>query len=283
MSSKTFREMYPDAAKRILIPAPSSPLSMFPNLQAMTGGLRPFEFSILCGSTGTGKTTFCANLTNSLITDRIPHFVASVETGPHDYINRVMSARIGKDWNTGDPVDNDEFKNVHREHGQAVANDFVHLSLYDNRFPVEKLMADIKRHVETNGVKIAIVDNLNFFMEITRSADQIVEMDRVIHELIIFCKQVPVHIIMVMHPKKTENGRVENEFDIKGSSTAVQEAHNVFLFNRPRQSLIDDGHASPSDRELKIAKMRRRGKYVNSFLVFRGVNGVQYTEGAMFL
>ena len=140
-------------------------------------------------------------------------------------------------------------------------------------------MADIAASVKLHGSKIAIIDNLNFFLEVTSQQNAVIEMDRVIHELIIFCKQVPIHVIMVMHPKKTDGGRVESEFDIKGSSTAVQEAHNVLLWNRPHPDLIKMGRASEGDRELKLAKMRRRGRYVHRRLIIKAKNGVQYYEG----
>jgi hypothetical protein len=84
---------------------------------------------------------------------------------------------------------------------------------------------------------------------------------------------------MIMHPKKTEHGRVESEFDIKGSSTAVQEAHNVFLFNRPGADLLEQEIAKPFDREIKIAKMRRRGRAVGARVILKSVQGVAYQEG----
>jgi len=142
-------------------------------------------------------------------------------------------------------------------------------------------MHDIDYMVETHGVKVCFIDNLNFFMEVTSAQQSIVEMDRVIHELIMFCKRTPVHIVMVMHPKKTVDGRVESEFDIKGSSTSVQEAQNVILFNRPKEQLIDEGMATWGDRELTIAKMRRRGAAVGAKIILRGIDGVHYKEGAV--
>jgi hypothetical protein len=77
---------------------------------------------------------------------------------------------------------------------------------------------------------------------------------------------------MVMHPKKTVDSRIESEFDIKGSSTAVQEAHNVFLWNRPNKKDLETNFRHPSDRELKIAKMRRRGKYVGKTILMTSPN-----------
>jgi replicative DNA helicase len=262
-------------------PSPATAFSHFPKINAMTGGLRPYEFTILCGATGTGKTTLCANLSRDFIDQGIPHFVASVETGRTDYVKRIISAMVGHDWNTGDPVPKAALQLFDAEHGHKFKNESHWFSLYDDRGKVEDLMADIAAMVRDHKIRVAIIDNMNFFLEVTRASDTLVEMDRVIHELIIFCKQVPVHVIMVMHPKKTDHGRVESEFDIKGSSTAVQEAHNVLLFNRPHPDLIKNGVANEGDRELLLSKMRRRGKYVRRRVILKARNCVQYFEGEM--
>lgn len=279
--ARDLKETYFEAMAELPTPPPSVKFGRFQTMNLITGGLRPYEFTILCGATGTGKTTLCANISADLIEQKVPHFVASVETGHTDFVKRVMSAMFRHDLNTGDPVDVTKLKIFHEKHGEVFRNQKIQLSLYDNRTTVESLMYDIAFMVEHHGVKVAIIDNLNFFLEITSAANAIVEMDRVIHELIIFCKNVPVHIIMVMHPKKTDGGRVESEFDIKGSSTAVQEAHNVFLWNRPHPDLLEAGTAIEQERELMIAKMRRKGKYVRRRLLFGSFEGVSYTEGSL--
>lgn len=271
-----------DALAEILVPAKSTKLLEFEKFSQLTGGFRPNEFTILCGSTGTGKTTLLANWSNSLVGQEVPHFVASVETGRHDFIRRIISARVGSDWNTGDAVPLEEIRSKMNEvELQRMKNAKLYLSLYDNRFSVSQLISDIQYMVENHDVKVCFIDNLNFFMEVTAADQAIVEMDRVIHDLIIFVKHCPVHIVMVMHPKKTLDGRVDSEFDIKGSSTAVQEAQNVLLFNRPKEQFIEDGLADWNDRELTIAKMRRRGVAVGAKIILKGIDGVSYIEGAM--
>ena len=243
----------------------------------ITGGFRPHEFSILCGSTGSGKTTFCANISADLVRNQVPHFVASVETGSLDFTKRILCCFANEDINTGDPVPVEKLKAYHGLYGHHFEKDSLILSLYEDRFSVESLMEDILHARKSFGCKLAIIDNLNFFLEVTSANQQVVEMDRVVHELIIFCKKIDCHIVMVMHPKKTENGRVMSEFDVKGSSTSVQEAHNVFLFNRPQSSSVGYRGVTENDRQLTIAKMRRRGKYVGSHLFFGG-NSVCYEE-----
>jgi replicative DNA helicase len=275
-------ETYVEAARELLEPFPSTEIADFPQFSKLIGGLRPREYSILCGGTGVGKTTLMANMSKSLILQQVPHFVASVETGRTDFTKRMMSALAKEDWNGGDPIPVERLKSLHSKYAQQLQSQSMWLSRYENRFALKKLINDIAWMVERKGCKIAIIDNLNFFMEVTRASDQVIEMDRVTHELVIFCKNVDVHVIMIMHPKKTEDGRVVSEFDIKGSSTAVQEAHNVFLFNRPSKDLLESEQATKHDREIKIAKMRRRGKAVNARLILKSSDGVSYEEGGIF-
>ena len=281
-NSKDVVNMYPEAMKELALPAPAIHLIDFPGFDHAIGGFRAREFTILCGATGVGKTALLANWSASLLKQKVPHFVASVETGATDYVKRVMSVLCDKDINDGEAVRIEDLKKIHEKVFPHINKDILQLSLYDNRCSVETLMADIEWHVKHKRCGLAIIDNLNFFLEVTSAANSIVEMDRVIHELIIFCKRVDCHVVMVMHPKKTENGRIESELEIKGSSTAVQEAHNVLLFNRPKKERIEAGYSSPSDRELKIAKLRRRGRWVGKSSIIKCENGTKYTEGAMY-
>lgn len=275
--SSDMRKVYFETLEQIAKPHPSVPLTDWPLFTQMTGGFRLKEFSILCGGTGTGKTTFLANLSAQMLKDNIKHFVMSVETGRHDYMRRILSVLAKRDLNTGDSISQTEIARIHAANQQYLASNAIEFSHYENRVSVEQLMHDVEHMVDTKGCQVAMIDNLNFFMDVTRQADSVVEMDRVVHELIIFCKRVDVHIVMVMHQRKTESGRVENEFDIKGSSTAVQEAQNIFLWNRPPQEDIESGARSPFERELKLNKMRRRGTHVGKTLVFT-YGGTAYLE-----
>lgn len=268
------RQVYLQAVEELSRPYPSIKLDDWKRWSEATGGFRPREFSIFCGPTGTGKTTFLSNLSAQLLKQQVKHFVMSVETGHTDFMKRILSVLEGEDLNTGDPVPAAKLANLHMKYDHLLTSNAIEFSLYEDRVPVEQLMADV-RHMVGLGCKIAMIDNLNFFMDVTSERNQVLEMDRVVHELIVFCKQIDVHIIMVMHPRKTEHGRVVSEFDIKGSSTAVQEAHNIFLFNRARPT--KDGLVTKQDREVTLNKMRRRGSHVGKTLVF-GSTGTRYEE-----
>lgn len=269
--SLNMREVYLQALDELAKPYPAIPLEDWPTWNRITGGFRTREFTILCGATGVGKTTLLANISAQLLKQRVKHFVMSVETGHTDFMKRILSVLAGRDLNTGQLISVDELSKLHVKNAHLLEADHIEFSLYEDRLSVEQLMEDIEYMVQHKGCKIAMIDNLNFFMEVTTAQNQVVEMDRVIHSLIIFCKKIDVHLIMVMHPKKTDGGRVESEFDIKGSSTAVQEAHNVFLFNRSKSEEMGDV------RELTLRKMRRMGAHVGRTLLFYNF-GTRYIE-----
>lgn len=271
-------ETYQQAMRELARPHPSIKLVDWTGFNQVFGGFRTREYTILCGATGVGKTTFLANLSGQLIKSGVKHGVFSVETGHTDYMKRMISAVVHEDLNTGDPVPAERLQEINQKYGDKFLENLIEFSLYEDRVPIHQLVHDIKHFVKDHGCKIVMLDNLNFFLEVTKATDSLVEMDRVTHELILLCKQIDVHIVMVMHPKKTEGARVENEFDIKGSSTAVQEAHNIFLLNRPTPEALKDGSRHPMDRELKISKMRRRGKYSGYTLTFK-CQGSTYFEG----
>lgn len=275
---KPLRELFIDAAASVLSPYPSVKLPDWGYFNEMTGGLRSKEYTVVCGPTGSGKTTWLANLSMQLLLKRVPHFVASVETGPIDFICRVMSAFARFDMNTGDPVPLEKVRKLKSDYENIFDSNDLMLSLYENRIPLEFLLRDLEKAHHDHGCKVALLDNLNFFLEITSANEERNEMDRTTHEMIMFCKKIDMHIIMVMHPKKTEHGRVETEFDIKGSSTAVQEAHNVLLFNRPSKQEQDAGYNYQDYRELKIQKMRRRGKNNGKRILYRNIDSYYLEE-----
>ena len=217
-----------------------------------------------------GKTTFLANLAAQLAAYETPVFVASVETGDTDFVRKMASIVGGFD--AYGPAAQGEIRATVKAYPGIFSDERHVFSNYDSRIPHRRLLADILFAHEMNGTKVALVDNLNFLLEVGDAKEAIQGMDRAIHDFVVFCKRTPIHVVMVMHPRKTEGGRVESEFDIKGSSTAVQEASNVMLWNRVKQE--DYGHLplGINDprfcRELRLPKMRKGGRGVGTRIFF---------------
>ncbi|QMV49842.1 MAG: hypothetical protein [Mu-like cryoconite phage AB09] len=273
---KRVNHVLANAIDELVNPPRGIPLSRWPEFQRRFGGFRPHEYSIICGATGSGKTAFVTSMSAQLVEQNERHLVMSIETGHLDFVRRVASVFAGVDLNDGDGLNKAKQDALMNLAVPILNNGALHLSEYDNRLSVEQLMHDLRYAREKLGCRVAFVDNLNFLLTVDKFTDVNQEMDRVTHELIIFCKRIDMHIVMIMHPKKNSNPRdlrVESEFEIKGSSTAVQEAQNIFLFNRPKPD--DDAH-SKFEREVIIAKMRRRGQFVHESVWF------QYRDASYF-
>jgi twinkle protein len=271
-------EVFNQAVQEMLSPPIGCNLNWWPKFNEYLGGLRPHELTLLCAPTGSGKTQLLSNLSAQMAIQDIPHFVAPVETGDTDFVIRTLSSLSGKLLNDGKPIAYDELQGILSRYGKVYLNRPVYLSTYQDRVAVNDMLTLLQFMIENHGIKVALLDNLNFFMPVTSAADQLVAMDNAIHEFVIHAKKFPIHIILIVHPRKTDGGRVESEFDIKGSSTAVQEASNVILFNRPSQKHLDDNiHRKYTDRELVFRKIRKRGQHVGKPIWFKFNNG-QFKE-----
>ena len=253
----------------------------WPRFNEVTGGFRMKEFTVFCGPSGAGKTQFLANLSMSLVDAKkgeVPQFIMSIETGDTDYSKRMMSVKARRDFNRGGPISYEALSRFHTNHGSVFTRSKTRMALYDNRIRLPLLLDELQYHREVFGCKIAMIDNFNFMTEVVAQSRAIEEMDRVLHEIIAFTKANDIHIFMVFHPRKTPDERVWSKYDVKGSSTAVQEAQNVLLFNRSLPKEIEEGKRSRTDREIFIDKMRRRGFYTGTKIFFNCNDGVTYSE-----
>lgn len=255
-------DVWSDASKHLANPPLGVQLGWWPRFNQILGGLRPHEFTLLCAPTGAGKTQLIANISAQLLMSKTPHFVAPVETGDDDFAIRVISAFEKHDYNQGDAVEQRDVMRLTEKYARMLTEYPLYISKYDNRVEMEEMLNMLKYMHQSYGVRVALLDNLNFFLKVVSSQMERAEMDSAVHEFLMLSKKLPLHIVLIVHPRKTEAGRVESEFDIKGSSTAVQEASNVLLFNRPKPDDVRDGLREPTDRELVFRKIRRRGQNV---------------------
>jgi replicative DNA helicase len=269
-------EVWIDAATVLVDPPKGIPLPWWPTFTHYTGGLRPNELTLLCAPTGAGKTQLLANLSAQLLIQDVPHFVAPVETGDVDFVVRVISVLEGKDFNTGDRFSIEQIQALTTKHEDLLKRNLF-IATYDNRVDVREMINMLTFMHQEHGCQVALLDNLNFFLKVTSAQNERAEMDNAVHEFVMHGKKIPMHKILVVHPKKTDGGRVESEFDIKGSSTAVQEASNVLMFNRPKTQEVDDKLRHRSEREAVFRKIRRRGQYVGYPIWFE-FKGGKYTE-----
>lgn len=269
------------AAIEIMNPPTGVALTGWSRFNHMTGGLRPYEFSIFCGPTGAGKSLWLANLTAKLIEQDQKVFVAPIEIGQVDFMKMVLSVLGGADFISGEPASNSIRDTLHwtlKMYADKIQRNLV-VTTYSSRVDIDEFIKLMEFVNDTHQANIMIVDNLNFMLKPSRGNDQTLEMDETVHKFVQVVKRLPMHVLLVMHPRKTEGGRIVSEFDIKGSSTAVQEATNILLMNRPSAEDFEKFEFLSTDREFVFKKLRKRGKYVNQTFYMRNEDGKgRYSE-----
>lgn len=263
-------------AIELISPPEGTPLLWWFKFNELIGGLRAHELTLLCAPTGAGKTQLLSNIGAQLLIQNVPTFVAPVETGDTDFLIRVLSCFEQRDYNTGVSHSAESIGNLFVKYEKILERPF-YIASYDNRVCIEDMTTMLKYQYQENGIKVAVLDNLNFFLRVVSANEERTEMDTAIHEFVMLAKKIPIHIILVVHPKKTEGGRVESEFDVKGSSTAVQECANMFALNRPNKDDIESGIRKLSDREIVFYKIRKRGMNVRK-PIYLSFDGGRYQE-----
>lgn len=266
-------DLISEAAVDIQHPVEGIPVEGWNKITEFTGGFREHEFTIFCAPTGSGKTQWLANLAAKFILQGVKTFFAPVETGHIDLMRRIFSVFGNYDFNAGIKPTPSMLANLKFviEKNMDIVKENLFVSTHDNRVDINEMISTLKYVNEIHGVKIAILDNLNFFMKPTRAADQILEYDEVIHSFVMLAKEIPIHLILVMHPRKTD-GKITDEMQIKGSSTSVQEATNVLLMNRLNEDEYND-FLGPLHREFVFRKIRRRGAHVGTKFYMQYENG----------
>lgn len=276
---ETLLQVAEESFKQMINPAQGIQLPLWKRFNELFGGLRPKELTIICAPTGSGKTQFGANLSAQLLMAGVPQFVASVETGRHDYVRRIASALARRNYNNRVPVPELEVHGLVKKFEALWRQNNIIFSKAEDRIPVKQMVDEMKWAQDVHGIRVAFLDNLNFFLRPVSSNMERAEFDDAIHEFVMMAKRLEMHTVLVLHPRKTDGGRVESEFDVKGSATAVQEAPNVFLFNRPKESDVTEGNCKPWDRELKFAKIRERGENTGMRLFFSYEHGAYAEKG----
>jgi hypothetical protein len=258
-------EAFESAFQRGIKAKPGLTLPKFKKLSDCLGGIRPKGTTLICGPTGAGKTALLANLWVQFHEMGIPVWCAPVETGKEDFIDSLVSIFSGRNRVSMSAQD---WHQVKAEWAHKFTDRKHTFSNNESRVNHIDFLAEIYYSYLTKGTKIAMADNWQFMLDVGKG-DDIGENDKALHDVVVFFKHVPIHLFLVMHPKKTEDERVSSVYDLKGSSTSVQEAHSILLFNKLKDLKDSPLMTLPElCREITIGKSRYNGRAVGHTLIY---------------
>ena len=192
------------------------------------GGLRLNELSELTGETGSGKTTFGANVCFRIAKAGHPVLIASFEMKPPTIIRKMVQSQAGKSLF---PFDRNSFS----PHFTYVAS----LPLFFVDTYGEMSLSALKDVVyyyakRRHGIEVVLLDHLHFFLRYQANEER-QAIDQALTSLKSWAMELNIHIILIVHPTKieTENRPIRLN-DLKGSSGLKQIPDNVFSIWRER-------------------------------------------------
>lgn len=246
------------------------------------GGLREQELVVVTGDTGTGKTTFVTDMLRHMAQRGKPVLNISPEMRPKDLCAKLIS-QVGKQQirKMTDP----EF-----EYANTIVSGLpYYVATTVGKIPRKEALNSIEYAVRRHGVKIVVLDHLDFILEGSR--DDWSEQDDAVMDLVSHCQKLNICLILLVHPRKTNTDfktgmpRLPDLDDIKGSSAVKQLAHAVLRIHRPR----NPNRTKEADSKVVISALKMRndaGDEGNEVLYFdpdtlRYSSGPSKTQGVV--
>ncbi|CAM9640212.1 unnamed protein product, partial [Ectocarpus sp. 13 AM-2016] len=233
---QTFQDLRQDVIHELQNPLEYSGtgLQSFPRFTRIIKGLRRGELTVLTGPTGSGKTTILSQLSLDLAAGGLSTLWGSFEIKNTRLMQKMLHQFAGRPVAdlAGSP-----------ESLRAVADRFQALPLSFLRFHggthVDEVIDAMDYAVYANDVQHIILDNLQFML--TRNSregqggkrpgpfDKFDAQDIALDKFRKFATEHNVHITLVIHPRKEDEGYKLTTSSIFGSAKATQEADLVVI------------------------------------------------------
>lgn len=222
----------------------------WPTLDAIMGGLRDGELTVVTGDTGSGKSTWVTALARWQAAQGVPTLIAPFEQPAHEILGKIVGMQAEKSiWDLrGDELDS--------AISQAISLPVFFVD-HLGSLQLSRLKEAIYLAVHRFGVRLAVLDHLHFFLELSADNERQI-IDSAVREVSTWAMDLDLHIVLVVHPTKLGKDKLGNTRkvaldDLKGSSEIKKTAHNVLRVFRDRIK----GYGARNDAvEISVLKCR---------------------------
>ena len=231
-------------------PQPRGQSTGWITLDAIWGGVRPGELTVVTGDTGTGKSTFTTAFARNQALQGTPVLIAPFEQQPSEILGKLVSMEAGRSIYAMD-------RNELEATIQSVVSQPVYFLDKRGVTPLVEIKDAIRYAVQFLGVRFVVLDHLHFFLEMKLDQER-QAIDNAMRQLKVLADEVGIHLVLVVHPSKLGQGfkgrtrRVTLD-DLKGSSEIKKVADNGIRVYRERKDGVGSKH---DDTEIAVLKCR---------------------------
>lgn len=197
------------------------------SLNTVLGGIRTGEVTVVSADTGSGKSTFCANLMHNIVCQGHGVWINSYEMHYKIIARKFAGIVLQKKmkFNEFSIDDKRTFKNWCREH-----------NLYINKSTAKVDLYSLRKNFEiasyAYGIKYILLDHLDYIHSSGDKNNSYENIDDAVREIHSLAMEFNVGVILVAHPKQIQQGKEISMADIKGSSGIKQYADNILIITR---------------------------------------------------
>lgn len=210
------------------------------------GGFRPGEMTIVIGHTGSGKSTLAYNMAHWAESAGLGSLIMSFENRLEAVILKMISTATGEQVRRFDPLfrkwmlcQKPEWiaEQIDALDGRKMhfLNRSVARSL--GYYRMEQIEQGIDYAVKFHDVKFVVIDHLHYFLKLSAAQNPVLLLDETVRRLKVLSETQDIHLVLLVHPSKTEDGRTGKLVKLglnssKGSSAIAQEADNFMIVER---------------------------------------------------
>lgn len=244
--------------------------SGYENIDNLIGGFVLGQISVWSGLNGSGKSAFLNQQIIEYIRQGYKVMLFSGELMDYSIKNILYRLIAGKKYLT--LSENKTYYYLGNDKIKKVIDDYIgdNLYIYNNKFGTKpkEIIETIRYAKENLGINIVILDNL-MTMNLRELNVNKYEAQSEFAKLIAnLCKELEVHIHIVMHPTKTTGFLRKN--DISGSADLSNAVDNVFIIHRNNNDfkksymefnnrIREDSEIFNFDTFIEICKNREEG------------------------
>lgn len=207
---------------------------------------REYEITLVNGVNGHGKSQFVGHIALSATYQGISACIASMELRPAILLKRIVRQGVCK--NDAEPQDVDLMMDI--------LNERLWLFNVTGKAKGERILAVFKYAHKRYGVKLFVVDSL---MMCGLNEDDYNGQKAFMEALCEFRSTYPVHVLLVTHPRKTENEeKPVGKMDVKGTGAITDLTDNLITIwrNKAREAAVNKaitlGKGLLSEKEQKL-------------------------------
>lgn len=241
---------------------PPGIMTKIASLDAITGGMRPGEATVIAARPSVGKTALATNICRELGDSRVPFVFASAETTTRrlgvnlacsmtPYMGEPVKAERARDGGFTDA----EAASLERARAEMARwSCLVDYQPWPS--PVSRVEALVKRGVAQLGAKVAVVDYLQKLSGSGSHSSRYEEVSEVSQRLVHLSRRLGIHMILLCQLNRESDkrtGGAPRKSDLKESGQIEQDADVIVLLHRPGFHELESGDKAEHEVDLSEA------------------------------